>query len=492
MLRVSSATGMGPPGVPEVVTRLLRRPTPSAPAETNPVGSYPDRQTTSPRFGRRFDWCLPTAHLVRTPRRRGPEAHRRGLKAAAQIRIGELGLQRVADPRKGAVSWRIERLLVPVIAGIVAGCKSLAELERLTKNISKACARLLGIRKRVPDTTMRDLMVTLDIDGLRSVIHRQCKAAIRRKALKPEGLPIGVVSMDGRSTATRILDEHHAQTQHQDGEAHHGLVRTMTSCLVSAKARPCLDMCPIPPGTNEVGHFATAFKMLVDTYGESVFQLITYDAGGCSKENGRIVEDAQRAYLFALKGNQPELYTEAKRVLGSLGPQQAEATTTEGRGNKTVQRRLWRTTTMAGWNGWEHLRTVIRVQSETVAADGDRTVEERYFLSSLRSARLSAEQWLEVTRRHWGVENNNHWTFDAIFKEDERPWIYEPQGMLAVMALRRIAYNLLTLYRSVTQRSDERRRTPWRELIEDFRLAMTTLTSEHIAGLRPRSPRAFV
>jgi hypothetical protein len=53
-----------------------------------------------------------------------------------------------------------------------------------------------------------------------------------------------------------------------------------------------------------------------------------------------------------------------------------------------------------------------------------------------------------------GVENHVHWTLAAIFQEDERPFFpSEPKGTAVVMVLRRIAYNLLALFRSITLRS---------------------------------------
>ena len=86
----------------------------------------------------------------------------------------------------------------------------------------------------------------------------------------------------------------------------------------------------------------------------------------------------------------------------------------------------------------------------------------------------------------------NHWVWDAIFKEDERPWILSPRGMLTVMLLRRIAYNLLALFRSVTQRSEEKRRVPWKALISDVHMALATLAANDIAGLRARRSPAPV
>ena len=64
--------------------------------------------------------------------------------------------------------------------------------------------------------------------------------------------------------------------------------------------------------------------------------------------------------------------------------------------------------------------------------------------------------------------------------------------MLVVMMLRRIAYNMLALFRSVTQRSEERRRMPWLELIEDVKLALVCATWAQLRGLRRRRVVALV
>jgi hypothetical protein len=63
---------------------------------------------------------------------------------------------------------------------------------------------------------------------------------------------------------------------------------------------------------------------------------------------------------------------------------------------------------------------------------------------------------LRVVRLHWGVENNGHNSFDTVFVEDDKPWIEDcPQGALAVLLLRRIAYNLLVA--SARQPAERRR-----------------------------------
>lgn len=136
--------------------------------------------------------------------------------------------------------------------------------------------------------------------------------------------------------------------------------------------------------------------------------------------------------------------------------------------------------------GWDHLRTVLRVESQTLDSSGARLAHDnRYFVSSLPRGRLTDDQWLLVVRRHWGVETS-HQILDTAFAEDDHPWIEQnPRATLVVMVLRRIAYTLLALWRGVTLRSDEQRTRPWRDLMRDIFLASVTATVEQLRDLRP-------
>ena len=85
-------------------------------------------------------------------------------------------------------------------------------------------------------------------------------------------------------------------------------------------------------------------------------------------------------------------------------------------GANLVTRRAYITEQMVDFGGWSHLRTVLRIESETRTRDGGERVahENRYFLCSLPRVSLADTQWLRVVRLHWGVENNCHNTFDKI------------------------------------------------------------------------------
>ena len=417
-----------------------------------------------------------------------------GLLAA---RLPEAKLEEVEDPRdERGRRWSLRALLTAAVVGVAAGCKSLLHTEALTAEMSGAVRRRLGLVRRIPDTTMRTALVQVAPSQLRRSLRAQVKAAHRRKALEPDGLPFGVMTVDGKSTTSPTSDGKYAQKQtHSEGGGSSGLVRTLTFSLVSSVAKVCMDAVPIPPATNEMGHFLPALRSVLKGYGRCrPARLVTYDAGACSEANGQGVRDCGLHYLFGLKGSQPTLLLEAQRLLSSRTPAQAEAETVDVESNeRTVTRRLYRTDEMAGFLNWAHLRTVLRVESVTEEGGRITAQESRYFLSSLPMDVLSPRQWLLVVRSHWAVENNCHNTWDTVFEEDDHPWIRkDPQGMVVVMLLRRIAYNLLALFRSVTQRSDERRHMPWRDLLRWLWHAVLAATEDDCRGLRAREASAAV
>ena len=99
---------------------------------------------------------------------------------------------------------------------------------------------------------------------------------------------------------------------------------------------------------------------------------------------------------------------------------------------------------------------------------------------------LVPAHWGAEDSVHWAVENNCHWVFDTAFAEDDRPWILVPQGMVVTILLRRIAFNMLALFRAVTLRGTRSRATPWPALLRAFARALIRATEQVVSGLRRR------
>lgn len=405
-------------------------------------------------------------------------------------RDADLQLNTVDDKRKAhLVKWPLHVLLRLVIVCLSSGCTSLARAEQLTVEMTPDMRHKLKLLGRVPDTTLRTVLLGQDPGPIRHIIHRQIRAAARRKALQPDGFPFHTAMLDGKSTALPSCDDLYAQRQTQDGKLI-GVLRTMTVSLVTTAAQPCIDAIPIPACTNEMGWFRHCVDELLAAYGSiDLFRMVAADAGNCCEANARYVHDKGLHYLFGLKGNQPALEAEAIRVLGHLQAPVATSLDTFG-STRRVERRLFLTEQLAGF-GWDHLRTVVRVESRTYAYEKLVATEDRYFVTSLPVSRLSPKQWQRLIRSLWGVENAVHCTADKLMREDQHPWIEaDPKGALIVTLLRRVAYNLLALFRSVTLRAQASRCTPWKTLMRWVELALLTAGPDDVARLRPRTAAA--
>ena len=329
--------------------------------------------------------------------------------------------------------------------------------------------------------------MTMPVEEARRLLRRLCHAAQRRKALAPVGLPFGMVAVDGKHVATDMADGDQ-WAQDQGGRY---VVRTLTCALVSSATTVCLDAVPIAAERSEDSAFPEALDALVSAYGKSdLFRVISVDAGMASEANARLIVGEGLDYLMALRENQPTLLDEADRLLGRLPRSSALAKTRTWTGSELVIRRLWLTDEIAGYHEWSHLRLALRVETERLDKDGNLLGrEDRYLMTSLRKGELGYDQWLHLVRMHWRVENDVHKTLDVALHEDEHPWFRDPHGMLVAKLLRRIAYDILALYRSVTLRGETKGILPWNDLLAWMRTALVAASDEDLAGLRwiPRS-----
>jgi predicted transposase YbfD/YdcC len=288
---------------------------------------------------------------------------------------------------------------------------------------------------------------------LRKRLWTQVRGLARSKSLRAEHLPCGVLAVDGKGIGTLQHDAGgRAQKAHRvhDGSPY-WLSRVLRAALVSAPSCPCVDQMVVPPSTNEMRAFEDFFAGLVRAYGSiDLFEVVTADAGFCSKHNADLVAQANKAYVFAVKEPQPVLLAEARRLLEARTQMQPDAQTGWQKvKGKLVRRRLWRTAEIAGFHGWAHLRQAWLVEQQTRSAGRDSavTTERRFFVTNLRSGRLSAQQALALVRAHWGIENDVFWTLDTQWREDGLAWCTQGRAVETLGFLRAMAYNLMQLAR---------------------------------------------
>lgn len=407
-------------------------------------------------------------------------------------RFDDLKLQLVQDSRRAAGKrWRLDVVLRTALIGMMAGCQSVAEVEAFTSNMARDLRRKLGIARRLPDSTLREILVRLEPDEVRRALHFLIHSAWRRKALGLEGFPFHVVALDGKVTSVPNWDNQYSQRKtYDDGRKAHGLVRMVNACLISTPAKLVIDTLPIPAATNEMGVFPDVFRSLLKQYGK-LFRVVTYDAGVPSEGNCQLVVDAGKDFNFRIKNENWHLHQEAERLLGGRASETAAALTVDivaKKTNETVVRRVFICEAPKLPFIWSTVKTLVRVNVQHLEDGKIINEENKYYISSLAQHALNPDQWLHIARGHWAIENNVHWVLDAIFREDERPWIEtEPKGTVVVNVLRRIALSMLALFRRALMRQDEDRAIEWRILLDWIYRTATAVTQEILEELRPRS-----
>ena len=384
----------------------------------------------------------------------------------------------IPDPRRRrGRRWTAAALLSTAVLSLMMLARSLRGAERLSQDLADA-RRIPGLRRRVPDSTLGDFLARLAPAPLRRHLHAQILAEHRRKALEPTVLPIRTIAIDGKNVATLAAAMNRdCQRQAPDGQPPYWLFRVVNATLISAAAAVCIDQMPIPAATNDMGVFVAFYTALTHTYGRAgLFDLVSTDAGFTSVENATLIDTDGRGYWMALKGNQPELLAEARRVLLPQSWREAPEARTDWELDSSrgwIRRELWRTDELAGWGAWPHLRQVVLVrvwQSPGCLSGKDpvqgppQILEERYHLTNLVRGRLTGVHLLALDRAHWRIENDLHGTLDIQWEEDHGRWVRRGRGLPVTALLRVLAYNLLALLRAVHLRTAEARAVAWEQL----------------------------
>ena len=92
------------------------------------------------------------------------------------------------------------------------------------------------------------------------------------------------------------------------------------------------------------------------------------------------------------------------------------------------------------WHDWPGLQAVGKVTAQR-RKDGDTSEETRYYLLSQA---FPPEQFNDIVRSHWGIENRLHWVLDVTCNED--PARNRKRNCAQNLALlRKLALNLARL-----------------------------------------------
>ena len=158
---------------------------------------------------------------------------------------------------------------------------------------------------------------------------------------------------------------------------------------------------------------------LIDVEGD----IVTIDAMGCQTDIAAKIRERGADYVLAVKDNHPTLHEDIATYFDWIeaeNPKSEEVDTCKSKPEKGHGRIETREilTASADWlegkDDWAGIQTVIRYRC-TREIDGVKSVSVRHYISSFDT---SAEDFLEIIRGHWSVENQLHWMLDVVFRED--------------------------------------------------------------------------
>jgi predicted transposase YbfD/YdcC len=158
---------------------------------------------------------------------------------------------------------------------------------------------------------------------------------------------------------------------------------------------------------------------LIDVKGH----IVTIDAMGAQKKIANQIVKQEGDYVISLKGNQGTLHENVKKAFAEAvekeweGVRHETCQTIEAGHGRLEKRRYYLLPAAAVKmpKEWSTVQSVVMVERERT--DWKETSHEvQYHICSLPA---NLEKISTAIRRHWGVENQLHWSMDVVFGEDQ-------------------------------------------------------------------------
>ena len=247
--------------------------------------------------------------------------------------------------------------------------------------------------------------------------------------------------------------------------------------VYSEGAGVCIEQEMIEEKTNEITAIPDVIKRL-----NLKGIICTWDALNTQKDIVKAVIASKGDYVGALKGNQGNFYQdvvdyfdEDRLMIIASGYEGGYALTRENSHSQVITYQYYQTEKISWYpehKDWEKLRSIGLVVKTIENKDGKKTIEKRYYISSLL---LNIELFSKAIRSHWSVENKLHWQMDFTFKCDSNTTV-EKKALYNLQILKKNALSVLNLVKEDYKRSMQKIRfiagmNPEKELPKIFYIA---------------------
>jgi len=175
--------------------------------------------------------------------------------------------------------------------------------------------------------------------------------------------------------------------------------------------------------------------------------IITADAMHCQTKTAAVIREGDGDYVLQVKANQKKLLSEIKAFFHKRYREQPdlrkqhhhqELDGEHGRLTERHYRLLPITDWLCSAQKFDGCHAVVEVQRTRTIKDKQQQ-ETSYYITSLTD---NIEKVANVIRRHWRIENSQHWILDVVFREDECQ-IYAEDGARNLATMRRVLLNMV-------------------------------------------------
>ena len=301
----------------------------------------------------------------------------------------------IDDPRQeGKCFHELADILMIVLCGYLADCEGFEEVYDYACDKENVLRGFLELPCGIPShDTLNRVFRRLDPTQLETLLTNWGKEIVGLLTQKQ-------LIVDGKQLRGTV-------------EAGHKQATVQIVSVWAEKERLRLAQSQIADKTNEITAIPDLLKPL-DITGS----IVTIDAIACPKTITELIIDKKADYLNGLKANQDGLYEQVvdwfERVRPTL---QADVSRDLGHG-RAEKRTVWvseNLTLIDAATGWTGLKSVVCVASSRWL-NGKEQSTNRFYISSLSG--YSAAQMGQYIRRHWSIENEQHWHLDITFDED--------------------------------------------------------------------------
>lgn len=328
------------------------------------------------------------------------------------------------DPRVvGRCDHRLLEIIGIALLAVMSGAEDWPDIEQFGKSRRDWLATFLELPGGIPShDTFRRVFGLLERNEFAASLFRWTQAVHEASGGK-------IIAIDGK-TLRRSLARKSGQA------ALHLVTAWCTENGMTLGQVACEEK------SNEITAIPELLKLL-NVQGCTV----TIDAMGCQKEIAAQIREQGGHYLLALKGNQSSLQEDMARLAGQVvkadpaAPDRERYDTQEtGHGRRELrgcyaveipkdhpQRRAW-----------QDLRTLVMVTCGRETGTTE-TWESRLYVSSHPPR---ARKLAHAIRRHWSIENSQHWVLDVSFGEDARRQ-QDRNGAANLAAVRRWVVSVL-------------------------------------------------